>query len=91
MSDSIETKTKPKTDTKVEAEAARLNAAKARDELAATLDAIEDKLNVPKRVGELADNARTAYAKNPVPWIVGGAAVAAVVIGLVAWAIFRDD
>lgn len=72
-------------------EAAKLNAVKARDELAATLDAIEDKLNVPKRVGELADNARTSYSKNPVPWIIGGAAAAAVVIGLVAWAIFSDD
>ncbi len=77
------------TDSKTEA--ARLQAVKARDELAATLDAIEDMLNVPKRVGELADTARGAYSKQPVPWIIGGAAAAAVVIGLIAWAIFRDD
>jgi hypothetical protein len=72
-------------------EAAKLHAVKAREELAATLDAIEDKLNVPKRVGELTETARASYAKNPVPWIIGGAAAAAVVIGLVAWAIFGDD
>jgi inorganic pyrophosphatase len=70
---------------------AKAQAVKARDDLAATLDAIEDKLNVPKRVGELADTARASYSKNPVPWIIGGAAAAAVVIGLVAWAIFSDD
>jgi hypothetical protein len=81
MSDIIDSKT----------EAAKLQAVKARNELASTLDAIEDKLNVPKRVGELADTARSAYSKNPVPWIIGGAAAAAVVIGLVAWAIFSDD
>ena len=81
MSDTTDSKT----------EAARLQAMRARDELAATLDAIEDKLNVPKRVGELAETARGSYSKNPVPWIIGGAAAAAVVIGLVAWAIFSDD
>ncbi|MDP9028566.1 MAG: DUF3618 domain-containing protein [Actinomycetota bacterium] len=81
MSDTIGTK----------AQEAKLQAEKARDQLAATLDAIEDKLNVPKRVGELTETARAAYSKNPVPWIIGGAAAAAVVIGLVAWAIFSDD
>ena len=81
MSDIIDSRT----------QAAKLQAVKARDELAATLDAIEDKLNVPKRVGALADTARSSYARNPVPWIVGGAAAAAVVIGLVAWAILSDD
>jgi ElaB/YqjD/DUF883 family membrane-anchored ribosome-binding protein len=73
------------------AEVAKLQAAKARNELAATLDAIEDKLNVPKRVGELTETARASYAENRVPWLIGGAAAAAVVIGLVAWAIFSDD
>ncbi len=65
-------------------EAAKLQAVKARDDLAATLDAIEDKLNVPKRVS-------ASYQKRPLPWIVGGAAAVAVVLGLVAWAIFSDD
>lgn len=70
---------------------AKDQAAKARAELAATLDAIEDRLNVPKRVNELGQKAAAAYEKNPIPWIVGGVAVAVVAIGLVAWAIFSDD
>ena len=73
------------------AEAAKAQAQRARDELAATLDAIEDKFNVPKRVTELGENAAVAYRQNPVPWIVGGAAVAVIAIGLVAWAIFSGD
>lgn len=73
------------------AEAAKVQAQKARDELAATLDAIEDKFNVPKRVTELGGKAAAAYRQNPVPWIIGGAAVAVIAIGLVAWAIFSGD
>lgn len=70
---------------------AKAAAAKARHDLADTLDAIEDKFNVPKRTGELAEKAKAAYDKNPVPWIVGGAAVAIIALGLVAWAIFGGD
>lgn len=66
-------------------------AAKARADLAATLDGIEDRLNVPKRVNELAERAKDSYSKNPIPWIVGGAAVAVIAVGLIAWAIFSDD
>jgi hypothetical protein len=70
---------------------AKADAAKARAELAATLDAIEDKFNVPKRVSDLGKRAVSAYEKNPVPWIIGGVAVAVIAVGLVAWAIFNDD
>ena len=63
---------------------AKAAAAKARHELAETLDAIEDRVNVPKRVGELSDKAVAAYKENPVPWIIGGAAVAVIAVGLVA-------
>jgi hypothetical protein len=73
------------------AQAAKAQAERARDDLAATLDAIEDKFNVPKRVTELGERAASAYRQNPVPWIVGGAAVAVIAIGLVAWAIFSGD
>lgn len=59
-------------------------AKKARDDLATTLDAIEGKLNVPKRVAE-------SYQQNRMPWLIGGAIAAAVVIGTIAWAIFSDD
>jgi hypothetical protein len=73
------------------AQAAKAQAEKARDQLASTLDAIEDKFNVPKRVTDLGEKAATAYRENPVPWIIGGAAVAVIAIGLVAWAIFSGD
>ncbi len=70
---------------------AKNQAAKARADLAATLDQLEDRLNVPKRVSELGSKAVAAYEKNPVPWIVGGAAVAVIAVGLIAWAIFSGD
>ena len=73
------------------AQAAKAQAQKARDQLASTLDAIEDKFNVPKRVTDLGEKAATAYRQNPVPWIIGGAAVAVIAVGLVAWAIFSGD
>lgn len=70
---------------------AKAAATQARHDLAAALDAIEDKVNVPKRVGELGDKAAKAYKDNPIPFIIGGAAAAAIALGLVAWAIFSDD
>jgi hypothetical protein len=70
---------------------AKNQAAKASADLAATLDALEDRLNVPKRVSELGSKAVAAYEKNPIPWIIGGVAVAVIAAGLVAWAIFSDD
>ncbi len=63
----------------------------ARADLEQTLDAIEDKLNVPKRVGELSTRVRSSYEGNPLPWIIGASAAAIVVVGLVAWAILSDD
>lgn len=62
-----------------------------RADLEATLEAIEDKLNVPKRANELVGKAKASYESNPVPWIVGATAAAIVVAGLVAWAIFSGD
>lgn len=62
-----------------------------REDLQATLDAIEEKFNVPKRVGDLRDKAMSSYESNPVPWIIGAVAAAVVVAGVVAWAILSDD
>jgi hypothetical protein len=62
-----------------------------RSELEDTLDAIEDKLNVPKQVGKLTARALACYEDNPVPWIIGATAAVVVIGGLVAWAIFGDD
>jgi hypothetical protein len=65
--------------------------AAARAELADTLDAIEDKLNVPKRVNDLAAKAKASYETNPLPWIIGAVGAAVVVAGIVAWAVLTDD
>ncbi|MDH6182248.1 hypothetical protein M2152_002430 [Microbacteriaceae bacterium SG_E_30_P1] len=65
--------------------------AAARAGLGDTLDAIEDKLNVPKRVEELTAKAKASYEANPIPWIVGAVGAAVVVAGLVAWAVLSDD
>jgi hypothetical protein len=65
--------------------------ASTRAQLEETLDAIEDKLNLPKQIGRIGRKARAAYGQNPVPWIIGATAAVIVVGGLVAWAIFSDD
>ncbi|MHB1235107.1 MAG: DUF3618 domain-containing protein [Microbacteriaceae bacterium] len=62
-----------------------------RTELENTLDAIEDKLNVPKQWERLNVKARIAYQRNPVPFIVGATAAVIVVGGLIAWAFLSDD
>jgi type VI protein secretion system component VasF len=67
------------------------NLEQARAELENTLDAIEDKFNVGKRVDEVATRVRSSYESNPVPWIVGAAAAAVSVVAVIAWAILSDD
>jgi hypothetical protein len=62
-----------------------------RANLESTLDAIEDKFNVPKRASELSRRARASYENNPTPWIVGATGVAIAVLGIIAWAIFSGD
>lgn len=65
--------------------------AAARAELEATLDAIEDRLNVPKRLGELGTRARASWDVNPIPWLVGAGIAVAVVGGIIVWALAGDD
>jgi hypothetical protein len=65
--------------------------ARTRANLEDTLDAIEDKFNVPKRVGELSKRAQASWESNPTPWIVGATGVAIAVLGIIAWAIFSGD
>jgi Protein of unknown function (DUF3618) len=65
--------------------------AESRAQLESTLDAIEDKLNVPKQVSKLAERTRASYESNPVPWIIGATAAAIVAAGLIAWAVLSDD
>jgi len=62
-----------------------------RAKLDTTLDAIEEKLNVPKQASAIVERTKSSYEANPVPWIIGATAAAIVVAGLVAWAIFSPD
>ena len=62
-----------------------------RSELEQTLDAIEDRLNVPKQVGKLTAKVQSSYEQNPVAWYIGATAAVVVIGGIVAWAIFGDD
>ncbi|NEN05543.1 DUF3618 domain-containing protein [Diaminobutyricibacter tongyongensis] len=64
---------------------------KARADLAATLEAIEDKLNLPKQARLAVDRARRrvqGLRENPTA-LVAVAAVAAVLIGGAVWLIVR--
>ena len=62
-----------------------------RARLGSTLDAIDDKMNLPKQASALVERGKASYEANPLPWIVGATAAASVVVGLVAWAIFSPD
>ncbi|KRC46686.1 hypothetical protein ASE16_14790 [Leifsonia sp. Root227] len=59
---------------------------RARNELAATLDAIEYKLNVPKRTAERVERLRT---DNPLA-LIGIAVAAAAAVAGVVWLIVRS-
>ncbi|MCS5486097.1 hypothetical protein NY588_02990 [Curtobacterium flaccumfaciens pv. beticola] len=54
-----------------------------RDQLFETLDAIEDKLNVPKQLGIAASKVKRGIDEKPVPYLAGLAAGVAVVGGIV--------
>ncbi|WP_166982756.1 DUF3618 domain-containing protein [Paramicrobacterium fandaimingii] len=60
-------------------------AAEARAELASTLDALEDKLNVPKQAKAAFTRLR---AQNPTALVAGAAGIAAA-LGLGVWAAVR--
>jgi ElaB/YqjD/DUF883 family membrane-anchored ribosome-binding protein len=68
------------------------NAEAVREELAATLNAIEDKLNVPKQFGKATDRAKVKIAElreeNPQA-LVGGAAAVALAVGAGVFAVAR--
>ncbi len=64
-------------------------AAEARARLAATLDAIEEKFDVPKRARAATARVKSSYQRNPMPWIAGAVGVAAAVAGGIVWAVLR--
>jgi len=62
-----------------------------RADLEATLNEIEDKLDVRKRADEAIARVRSSYDDNPLPWIIGAVSAGAVIVGLIAWAVLSDD
>ncbi|QQD77615.1 hypothetical protein I8920_00565 [Curtobacterium sp. YC1] len=67
--------------------AARVAATRA--QLFDTLDAIEDKLNVPKQLGIAASKLKRGIDEKPVPYLTGIAAGVAVVGGIVVMVLRR--
>jgi len=67
--------------------AARVAATRA--QLFDTLDAIEDKLNVPKQIGIAASRFKRGLDEQPVPYLAGLAAGVAVVGGIVVMVLRR--
>ena len=65
--------------------------AQTRAQLEDTLDAIEDKLNVPKQFAQLVKRAQDAYDENPTPWLAAAAGTVAVVGGIIVWAAVSRD
>ncbi|ROQ37173.1 uncharacterized protein DUF3618 [Frondihabitans sp. PhB188] len=60
-----------------------------RADLAATLNELEEKLNVPKQLGIKAHQAKVSFSKDPKPFLAAAAAVAAAVGGLTLIALRR--
>jgi hypothetical protein len=64
---------------------AKAAAADARERLAQTLDQIEDKVNIPRRIGELSKSAQ----ENPVPVLAAVGAAVLAIGGIIALAARR--
>ena len=64
-------------------------AAATRAELEATLDAIEDKLNVPKQIKRGIASAQKSIDKDPLPWIIAAAIGVVVVAGVIVGSVLR--
>lgn len=60
-----------------------------RAELEKTFDEIQDRINVPKQVGKLTAKVKNSCTSHPLPWIVGAAAGAVVIIGTTIALAFR--
>lgn len=60
-----------------------------RAELAATLNELEDKLNVPKQLGVAGHRAKASFDRDRTPWLAGAGAAALALVGVVAVAVKR--
>ncbi|QNE43890.1 DUF3618 domain-containing protein [Frigoribacterium sp. NBH87] len=60
-----------------------------RAELAATLNELEDKLNVPKQLGAAGHRAKASFERDRTPWLAGAGAAALALAGVVVAAVKR--
>lgn len=60
-----------------------------RAELAATLNELEDKLNIPKQLGIKAHEARQSFGRDPKPFVAAAGVAVVVVGGIIALAARR--
>jgi hypothetical protein len=58
-----------------------------RAELAATLNELEDKLNVPKQLGMAGHRAKASFERDRAPWLAGVGVAALAVGGIVVAAV----
>ena len=65
------------------------NIDRTRAELAATLNELEDKLNVPKQLGIAGHKAKASFDRDKTPWLAAAGAAAVAVAGVVAVAVAR--
>lgn len=65
--------------------------AKTRAQLEDTLDAIEDKLNVPKQLALAARRLRAKFEEDPLPWIAATAGLVVVIGAAVIGSVTRRD
>ena len=65
------------------------NIDRTRAELAATLNELEDKLNVPKQLGIAGHKAKASLDRDKTPWLAAAGAAAVAVAGVVAVAVAR--
>ena len=61
--------------------------ASTRAELAATLNELEDKLNVPKQLGIAGHRAKSSFSRDPLPWVAGAGVAALALAGVVVAAV----
>ena len=65
--------------------------AKTRAQLEETLDAIEDKLNVPKQLAIAGRRLRAKFEDDPLPWIAATAGVVVLIGAAVIGSVARRD
>jgi len=72
---------------RIESPQARIE--RVRGELLVVLDAIDDKLDVPKQARALGRRLRRSVRTNPAPWLAGAVGAAVLIAGGIALAVRR--